>query len=29
MDTFDSWNELKKKISKQEKIIFCNKREIW
>lgn len=26
---FDNWNNLKKKIHKQERIIFCNKREIW
>jgi len=26
---FDCWNEIKKGIDGREKIIFCNKREIW
>ncbi|HUC89104.1 MAG TPA: type II toxin-antitoxin system PemK/MazF family toxin [Candidatus Paceibacterota bacterium] len=29
MKDFDGWNTLKKNIDKQEKIIFCNTREIW
>ena len=26
---FDHWNEIKKKINDREKLVFCNRREIW
>ncbi len=26
---FDRWNEIKKRIDVREKLIFCNRREIW